>query len=127
MLNNAAFKDDKLLAAACRFLGLVFKRDPESFEPKVCDKHGEELDAYDEDGTWIDYGICDAEALGEAKSFSMTLVHEKGWREIEKKNPFFGVKSSEELALKLDLLGVRTREKPKRRRRKCGRKDVCKS
>lgn len=105
MPNNAAFKDDKLLAAACRFLGLVFKRDPESFEPKVCDKHGEELDAYDEDGTWIAYGICDAEALGEAKSFfSTSLVDEKGWK--EEKNPFFGVKSSEELALKLDLLGA---------------------
>ena len=78
-------------------------------------------------------GSCFAEFLGSVEMFEL----EDGGDEIEAditssrvgwlKNPLFGCKSSEELALKLDLLGVRTREKPKRRRRKCGRKDVCKS
>ena len=110
------YEEDKLLAAALNHLGLKFWREPRSWDAKVTNRAGElEFDGYREDGEWVDTGISSAEALGETKTFvrvdsGVFSSKERPERIVE--NPFFGVKSPEELSIRLDLLGCKKDVKP---------------
>ena len=105
------YEEDKLLAAALKYLGLKFWREPRSWDVKVtdlCGKH--EFDGYTEDGDWVDTGISSVEALGETKTFVRVdswvfSSKERSERVIE--NPFFGIVDVETLAMKLDLFGAK--------------------
>lgn len=104
-------KEDRLLAAALKHIGLKFRRDPRSWDVKVTDRCGEhEFDGYTEDGDWVDTGISSVEALGETKTFvrggsAVWSTNERSRHIIA--NPFFGIMDVETLAMKLDLFGAK--------------------
>ena len=104
-------REDKLLAAALKHIGLKFWRDPRYLDVKVTDKYGKhKFDAYTEDDDWIETGISSVEALGKTKTFVrgdsfIWSINERSRHIIE--NPFFGVKCAEELSMRLDLLGCK--------------------
>ena len=104
-------REDELLAAALKHIGLKFWRDPRSWDAKVTDKCGKhEFDGYTEDGDWVETSISSVEALGETKTFvrcdsAIWSTNERSKHIIA--NPFFGVVDAETLAVKLDLLGCK--------------------
>lgn len=102
-------REDALLAVALKHIGLKLWRDPRSWDVKATDRSGKHrFDGYTEDGDWAE--SSSAEALGRTKTFvrSGSAV----WSTVERsryiiENPFFGVKRSEELSMRLDLLGCK--------------------
>ena len=110
------YEEDKILASALDSIGLRFWREPRYWNVKATDKSGElEFDGYSENSDWIDVGALNVEILGEIKTFVRidSIVFsskERSERIID--NPFFGIRSFEELSMQLDLLDCKKDVKP---------------
>lgn len=99
---TARYKEDLLLSSACKALGLRFWRNPKTWEAGVTTQDGKWCcDGYDENDDLVDGGCSSVEALGEIKRFSNYPC------EPDVENIFFGVKTPEELSMRLDLLGCK--------------------
>lgn len=102
------YEEDRLLASVLESIGLRFWREPKYWNVKVTDKSGKlEFDGYSENSDWIDVGVLNVEILGEIKTFvrlDSMVFSSKERSEIVIDNPFFGIRSFEELSIQLDLL-----------------------
>lgn len=97
-------KNDALMHAALKKIGLVFTRNKKTWEVDVrtprMSKHYFGMSSFDENDNIVGEGPNTPESLGEIKYF-YDHVNGKG-KMIS--NIFFGVKSYEELKMKLDLM-----------------------
>lgn len=98
-------KNDALMARALKKMGLKFKRDKKTWEAYALygRKHDYKYDAtcYNDEDCMVDDGPNTPESLGETKYFWLISKHTAP-NYIA--NIFFGVKSAEELEIKLDLM-----------------------
>lgn len=93
-------KNDRLLTKALRKMHLRFFRDKKTWEPHVLSKKSAfEVACYDDNDNLVIEGVDTPASLGEVKTF----VWGATWG-CETENIFYGVKSYEELAVKLDLM-----------------------
>jgi hypothetical protein len=96
-------KNDELLKSALMKMDLCFFRDKKTWEPHVLKrmnrKSAFEVACYDDNDNLIIEGIDTPASLGEVKTF----IWGSAWG-YETANIFYGVKSYEELAVKLDLM-----------------------
>ena len=101
MTNKNWKKNDALMKAALRKMGLTFSRDTMTWEVYITaslgSKRHQAICCYDADDNLVDEGPNTPESLGEIKYFYITFNYD-----ID--NIFFGVKNYEELKIKLDLM-----------------------
>ena len=97
-------KNDALLKAALKKMGLFFFRDEKSWEAKVFTSKSKkyECECYCADGDMLLEGPNTPESLGEIETFFAYARNQDD--EHFMGNIFFGVKNYEELQIKLDLM-----------------------
>lgn len=97
-------KNDALLKKALKKMGLFFFRDEKSWEAKVFASKSKkyECECYGADGDILGEGPNTPESLGEIETFFVYASNPDDEHFMD--NIFFGVKSYEELQIKLDLM-----------------------
>ena len=97
-------KNDALLKAALKTMGLFFFRDKKSWEPKVFSSKSKkyECECYDANNDILFEGPNTPESLGEIETFFVYARNPDDEHFMD--NIFFGIKSYEELKIKLDLI-----------------------
>ena len=102
-------KNDALMKAALKKIGLFFFRDKKSWEAKVFTSKSKkyECECYDVNDDILFEGPNTPESLGEIKTFfvyARILNDEHFMNNIFFDNIFFGIKNYEELKITLDLM-----------------------
>ena len=94
-------KNDALMRAALKKMGLFFFRDKKSWEAKVFASKSKKYDCecYDANDNILSEGPNTPEELGEIESF-FVCARDQYFMD----NIFFGIKNYEELKIKLDLM-----------------------
>ena len=97
-------KNDALMRAALKKMGLFFFRDKKSLEAKIFTTKSKkyECECYDANGNILSEGPNTPESLGEIYTFFVYARNSDDEHFMD--NIFFGVNNYEELKIKLDLL-----------------------
>ena len=97
-------KNDALMKAALKKMGLFFWRNPETWEAKVFTSRSKiyECECYDVNVDILLEGPDTPESLGEIESFFVYTRNSDDDHYMD--NIFFGVKNFAELQIKLDLM-----------------------
>lgn len=97
-------KNDALMKAALKKMGLFFFRDRKSWEAKVFASKSKtyEYECYDANDDILSEGPNTPESLGEIETFVVYAYKPYDGHCID--NIFFGINSYEELKIKLDLM-----------------------
>ena len=97
-------KNDALMRAALKKMGLFFSRDKNSWEAKIFTTKSKKYDCecYDENDNILSKGPNTPESLGEIETFFVYARNPDDEHFMD--NIFFGVNNYAELKIKLDLL-----------------------